>query len=157
MKFSIIIPVVGVIYLLFVALPAESFWYSPGEVSFSDETQGASPTVSFVRHIRVDTRISYSVVVRDAEGITACEGSGGPFTYEAVNGPLIGKDLTWWAAGDERCTNLPAGTYWAETCWRIEAPARAYLFRPLKRAFGWILPPKILCRVSPTFEIFPAT
>lgn len=153
MKAFTMVAFFATIYFIAVGLPASSLWLSPGEVRFLNAQQGAAPRLEFVRHIKVSARIKYSVVVRNSAGETACEGNGGPFTYGPVKGPLLGKDLVWWAAGDSRCGNLPIGTYWTETCWTVVTPAAPFLPSLLRPYLGWILPPKHICRISPPFDI----
>ena len=163
---------VGVLYLVFAAFPASFLWYEPGFVRFMDAQQGTAPTLVFDRHIKREAYISYSTVTRDESGDVACEGRGGPFTYSPVDGPLVGKDLVWWSAGDQRCASLPAGVYWTQTCWTVEAPVGDLIPNPLRwrvdvvdgeevrrpttlyNAISWLLQPKRVCRDSPPFEIF---
>lgn len=145
--------ILGVSYLIGAGLPASSFWYHPGEVRILDADYGTAPEIEFFREIKRKSKISYSVTVRDQHSFTACEGRGGPFTYEPQVGPLTGRDLVWWTAGDTRCANLPRGDYWAETTWKVETPLAALLPAFLKGAFGWLLPPKTVTRFSPHFKI----
>jgi len=154
MKKHIFSALIFVPYLTLAALPTSAFWYDPGEVRIIDTAQGSAPKVEFFRHIKRPTSISYSTVTRNERNDIVCEGRGGPFTYKPGRGILSGKDLVWWSAGDERCGNLPVGHYWPETCWTVVAPTRALLPDFLKDAFGWLLPPKRVCRVSQPFEIY---
>lgn len=154
MKTFLTLAICGIGYLSAAALPAESFWYNPGQVVVKDAEQGTAPRVEFNRHIMREARIGYSAAVRLAgEVAPACDGKVGPFTYQPDNGPIFKKDLVWWVAGNEACRNLPQGTYWVETCWEVATPARAVLPALLKDLFGWLLPPKHVCRNSAPFEI----
>jgi hypothetical protein len=155
MKHVVALAVLAIPYLVGAMLPAELLWYNPGLVHFQDAKQGTAPVLEFTRNIKRESSISYSVVVRNADGAVVCEGRGGPFTYKIVNGPLIGKDLVWWAAGDGRCGRIPVGSYWSETCWKVETPLAALLPELLKTPFGWLLPPKRICRTSDVFNIVP--
>ena len=153
MKMFVFVAALSVPYLIAASLPASVFWYEPGEVYILDADSGSAPAIKFTRNIKREAGISYAVVVRNIGGETSCEGRGGPFTYKPMHGPLIGKDLVWWASGDQRCARLPVGTYWGETCWSIVAPMRDLLPGPLKDVFGWILPPKHVCRVTLPFTV----
>lgn len=140
-------------YLAFASIPPSVFWYEPGEVRIHDAPQGTAPAIEFFRDIKRPSIIGYSTVTRDSHNDVACEGSGGPFTYQESRGVLSGKDLVWWSDNDPRCGNLPVGSYWTETCWTVVSPARSLLPSALKDIFGWLLPPKRVCRTTLPFEI----
>jgi hypothetical protein len=144
------------VYCGFAVAPAE-LWFNPGVPEFLDTEQGQAPELRFPREVRVSTTISYSTVTRvivDGElGDTVCEGdNGNGFPYREVDGWLLGKDLTWWSDGDERCGNLPPGLYQTKTEWSIRRPLDPFLPSWLK-FIGWIVPPKPIHRVSPPFEV----
>lgn len=153
MKTFITMAVCGLGYLAAAALPAETFWYRPGQVIVKDAYHGTAPRVEFNRHIMRESRIGYSAVVRSMDGDVACDGKVGPFTYQPSEGPIFKKDLVWWVAGNPACGHLPRGTYWVETCWEVSTPARAVLPSLLQDVFGWLLPPKRVCRSSAPFDI----
>jgi len=147
-------------YLIGAMIPATALWFDPGEVEFSDAIAGGRPpALRFSRTIHRPTVIRYSVVVREVipgghSGLVACEALGGPFTYQPVSGPLIGKDLSWWAPGDPRCSHLPPGTYLTETVWTVVAPLGDLLPERL-RWLEWLIPAKRVHRTSEPFTILP--
>lgn len=145
-------------YCALAAIPGEWLWFDPGAPIFRDAERGQPVTLSYTREIKRNTSIAYTVVVRDAVSLDiVCESQSGPFEYKKAHGPIVDKDLAWWAPGDPRCRALKPGSYWVETQWRIVTPLRAILreFLPdnIATALGWIIPPKAVYRDSPPFTI----
>ena len=139
-------------------LPASTLWFDPGEVEFSDAIEGRSPALRYSRTIHRPTLIKYVVLVREVVpggfNLTVCEAPSGPFTYQPTSGPVIGKDLAWWAPSDPRCRHLPAGTYQVETVWTIVQPLGDLL--PIwMQWLSWATPPKRVRRESEPFTILP--
>lgn len=162
--FSRALPLMGLIYLAGAAVPLSTFWYEPGIVVISDTVEGIPPKVEFWRHIKRPTMISFTVAVRrNDDAAPVCEGYGPAKLYRPAMGVLPQRDLEWWV-GNDSCNNLPSGSYWAQTCWTAPTPLRALLPEVLKEPFGWLLPPKNVCRPNAsesgngyTFDVLPRT
>jgi len=144
------------IYLPLVLIPGTVLWYKPGVVSFTNTVEGVPPNIAFYRVIKRDSLIEYAVVVRDSNGQIVCESRGGPFRYKKQEGALVDKTLKDWAPQDERCWSLPTGDYQVETTWRIVRPLGDFLPKGvIEEAFGGIIPPKYITRLSPVFHVAP--
>lgn len=143
------------VYVIGAAVPLEWFWFNPGIPVFADTEFGKDPELSYDRHIKAVTGISYAVILRDAATRdVVCDATGGPFDYlPEKSGPMIGKTLSWFAPSDPRCKSLPVGTYYGQATWTVSYPLRAYLPSVLQGALGWILPPKSITRDIPPFKI----
>lgn len=141
-------------YIPLTVVPAEWFWYEPGIPTFGDATTGEPILLTYSRTIRRSAYIEYATVLWQAEtGTPVCEGRGGPFTYHAQSGPVVGKNLKWWMGGGTCPDHLPPGQYWVDTTWRVMTPLADLLPAPLDKLLGWIVPPKSLSRASPVFTI----
>jgi hypothetical protein len=161
------------IYIGFAAMPLSWWWYAPGEVFIYDADEGDVPALRFSRDIYRQTVMQYSVIIRGRDGLSACESHSGLFPYQERHGPIVGRDLEWWAPG---CGTLPAGAYTMSTTWTAPQPLAALLPKPapvdpeatpdiwtrvgnsvkigLRDGVGWLLPPKRVTRES-SFVIRP--
>lgn len=145
------------LYVLFNLIPASWVWFTPGPVRFLDAPVGTIPVVEYSRRIERPTYIEFTVVLRRVEpnpgsGDIVCTVTEGPFEYSAAVGPVVGKDLAWWAP-NPKCYNLAEGGYWAETCWTLMDPV-GDLFPALpRRVLGALTPEKHVCRLSNVFYI----
>lgn len=128
-------------YFALAAVPA-TWWFSPGTPYVADSDTETPPKVGFAREIRRDALMTYQVVIRTTEGLTAvCDPASQAFTYRRGAELPSDIDLVWWTGGDDRCWPREAGTYLMETCWTVEQP------------FFGLVRPKTVCRESPPFHI----
>lgn len=147
------------IYCGMVAVPGEWFWFDPTVPTISDSHIGEDPAVTYVRQIKTEALIKYSVVLRTAdESEPACVDTGGPYTYKpSRSGLLTDMTLTKWTT-DGRCWNLPEGTYYGEVTWTILNPYGDLLPKWLQPYFSnlaLIIPPKYIKRDVPVFKRLP--
>ena len=144
-------------YIGLSLIPTSALWFDPSTPVFADAEEGTAPAMLYERTIHDEMIIAYVVVARPVGNGTEvfCEGDNGAgFPYKPGSGPIVGKDLVWWASGDERCRDLAAGSYEVTTTWTINQPMRSLLPAFLQETIlSSLLPPRIVVRTSPVFQI----
>lgn len=133
--------VLAAIWTVLALWPA-STWYSTGALRIDDYRQGEVMQIAYSGGPARQFKGSYSVVIRNASsGEIVSEDRSSVFTYKTGVTRPDPITINWWAPGDERAFNLPAGTYVMETCWTVH------------RVFGGLVPAKHTCTESNIFRV----
>ena len=112
---------IGLIYILLTLLPF-GLWYDVGEVEVFDSVVGEEVTLETSGGVKRNFLGSYTVLIKDSTRETVLDADGGPFPYRTDSDRPEVITLHWWANGDPRAKNLPAGTYSMTTCWTVHRP-----------------------------------
>lgn len=113
---------VGLFFIFLNWLPA-SIWYDVATLHVNDAKVGESPRLIVDRSINQDFSGSWVVTVRKRDGQRwdiFC-GASQTLRYKPTSILPPDVDLNWWTAN--QCKPLPAGTYYFNTTWKIEAPS----------------------------------
>ena len=111
----------GGLFLVIKSLHPFGAYYDTGELLvYPDPAVQGDIRLEYNGRTLREFKGKYSVIVRGfKDNVIACDASSAVFTYRTDSVRPEVLTMEWWAPGDPRCANLPAGTYEMETCWTI--------------------------------------